>query len=145
MGIEQLMEIYNPLAKEKNPPIYGDDIPPGAGASCGRSLEDGKASEPGSELGLSGAADAPSGPPIRTWQDSGPVCRLSEYLKTNDDQGIRVVLRKGIPALRFEPGLRQGDSQTRWQMVRQAESLFWAAFEDLTYCIKQNLIVLKEG
>ncbi|HOS77545.1 MAG TPA: hypothetical protein PLL15_05840 [Syntrophales bacterium] len=162
MGLEHLIDVYNPLAKERQTPIHGDETSPDAGLPSGRGPEgrfptgpgnagirlccpDGKIYGPDGDRvsGVPDTTDVPA-PPIQSWQDSGPICRLSEYLKANDGHGIRVVLRHGIPALRFEPGLRRSDTQSRWQTACQAESLFWSAFEDLRFCITNNLISLKE-
>lgn len=81
---------------------------------------------------------------LRSWQDSAPIVRLSEYLKEHKDQGIKLCRNKQGPFLSFEPGLRGGKDLDiiRWQIACHAVDLFLDATADLKHLITNKLIDL---
>jgi hypothetical protein len=87
----------------------------------------------------------PPGPVEQSWRVSGPIVRLSEYLKANKEHGIQVINHKGMPALRFTPGLRKTNGDDRWKIAINAETLFWEAFCDLRDFMAKGLIELPSG
>jgi hypothetical protein len=81
------------------------------------------------------------------WKDSAPVVRLSEYLKENPDQGIRLILSDGQPALRFEPGLTKvitEKDKDRWQVATNCIELLFDALADLKQLISTGRIKLPD-
>lgn len=93
----------------------------------------------------SGSADPAAEPfdsglgPLNGWKDSASVSRLSIYLKRHREHGIRLVLRNGHPALKFEPGLNPKDEE-RWKIAEASVQLLDDAFEDLRELIRRDLI-----
>ncbi len=93
----------------------------------------------------SGSADPGTEPfdsnmgPLNGWKDSASVSRLSIYLKRHQEHGIRLVLRSGRPALKFEPGLNPKDEE-RWKIAEASVQLLGDAFEDLRELIRRDLI-----
>jgi len=82
-------------------------------------------------------------PALQSWQDSGPIVRLLEYLKTHEDKGVKMILKEGRACLRFEPGLGGKDRGTeRWQVAVNTLQLLQEADEDLGYLITKGLIEL---
>lgn len=82
---------------------------------------------------------------LLSWKDSAPVVRLSEYLKANRDQGIKLILSDGHPALSFEPGLTKAitlQQKERWQIATNCLSLLHDALSDLKYLISTGRIHL---
>lgn len=77
------------------------------------------------------------------WKDSASVSRLSIYLKRHRDQGMKLVLRNGCPALHFEPGLTPKDGE-RWKIAKDALLLLGDAIRDLKELLRRNLIQLEE-
>jgi hypothetical protein len=109
---------YDPLAKEKELVVVDVKVENGSG-------------DPG----------------LRDWKDSAPVVRLSEYLKSNPDQGIKLVLSDGMPALVFEPGLTKActpKTKERWTIATNCLSLLYDALTDLRHLISIGSINLPE-
>jgi len=81
---------------------------------------------------------------LSAWQDSGPVMRLSEYLKQHQSQGIKLYQSEdGKPSLCFVPGLGLADMKTeRWQIALGAVELLQDAADDLNQLLTDGLIVL---
>ena len=82
---------------------------------------------------------------LEDWKDSGSVVRLSEYLKANRDQGIKLILSDGHPALSFEPGLTKAITQydkERWQIATNCLSLLSDALSDLKHLLSIGRIHL---
>lgn len=126
MGIDQLKDIYNPLAKRVEPQ---DVVPTQGGAypiSCVR---------PG-----------PDRQPLNSWHDSAPIMRLSAYLKENKEHGITIIIRGrgSVPSIHFNPGLCRKDMDVRWQIAHETERLFWDAFEDMSGLMKMGKLKLPE-
>jgi hypothetical protein len=89
------------------------------------------------------AVDIPT--QLEDWKDSAPVVRLSEYLKDNKDQGIKLIMSNGHPALSFEPGLTKATTtqqKERWQIATNCLSLLQDALSDLRYLISIGRIHL---
>lgn len=84
---------------------------------------------------------------LQDWKDSAPVVRLSEYLKSNQDQGIKLVMSEGMPALIFEPGLTKActpKTKERWTIATNCLSLLYDALSDLRHLISIGSINLPE-
>ena len=77
--------------------------------------------------------------PLNGWKDSASVSRLSIYLKRHRERGVRLFLRDGSPALKFEPGLNPKDEE-RWKIAEASVQLLGDAFEDLRELIRRDLI-----
>jgi hypothetical protein len=137
MGLNFLNDVYNPLAKKdktQDVVVYpaGDDT-----TSCGHP-DDSPAfpaiPDPIPEIRL----------PMNSWQDSGPVLLLSEYMKMNKDLGCRIFLAGKDPALSFSPGLGSQDLGTdRWQIAQNAINLFFNAVADIRYLVDHGLLELQ--
>jgi hypothetical protein len=76
---------------------------------------------------------------LKSWKDSAPVVRLSEYLKIHKDQGITLHQRDGSPILSFNPGVSQHETE-RWKIAQNAALLLIDAADDLKYLIANGLI-----
>lgn len=93
----------------------------------------------------SGSADPGAEPfdsnmgPLNGWKDSASVSRLSIYLKRHREHGVRLVLRSGSPALKFEPGLNPKDEE-RWKIAEASVQLLVEAIDDLRELIRRDLI-----
>ena len=62
-------------------------------------------------------------PPLQNWKDSVPVILLSEYLRINKHQGIRLCQSAfdGEPCLHFNPGLQpKKNNPERWEVAENA-------------------------
>ena len=81
---------------------------------------------------------------LRSWKDSAPVRKLSDYIRANRHHGIYLVLRNGHPALDYRPALRQGNSE-RWDACLAAEVLLFDATDDLMKLIDRQAIRLPES
>jgi len=82
-------------------------------------------------------------PALQSWQDSGPVVRLLEYLKKHEEKGMNLILKEGRASIRFEPGLSGKDRGTeRWQIAVNTLQLLQEAGEDLGYLMTKGLIEL---
>lgn len=81
---------------------------------------------------------------LSSWQDSAAVVGLSEYLKQNKTQGIKLYqTADGRPALYFLPGLGKADLNTeRWHIAQQSFVLFDAALPDLELLLDAGLLTL---
>jgi len=79
---------------------------------------------------------------LQSWKDSAPVIRLSEYLKSNPQHGIKLYQENGKPILSFDPGLRGGKNMDveRWSVACQAVDLYHGALMDLDYLLSHGLI-----
>ncbi len=86
--------------------------------------------------------EAPAQEPVQSCIQSEAVLGLIEFLKTHGvPYGIRIVDYKGIPVLKFVPGLRRYP-EDRWRVALAAERVFWNAFSDLRELMRKELIKL---
>jgi hypothetical protein len=80
------------------------------------------------------------------WQDSLPVCDLSEYIARHKSLGLQVCQSKGVPVIEFEPGLAApslGAAATRrWNIGMQAADLLLDAASDLIEMLETGVITL---
>ena len=75
-------------------------------------------------------------PPLQDWKESVPVIKLSDYLKTKSDAGIKLYQNDGLPCLCFDPGSRSV------QVVEEVRVLFEDAMFDLIELISSGKIEL---
>ncbi len=75
-------------------------------------------------------------PVITHWQDSEPVVMLSVFLKEYNNYGFEIQqTREGLPVLGFDPGLKNSDSQERWDLAEHAWFLMEDAKDDLEHLV----------
>lgn len=122
--IDDLIEVYNPLAKSR------DET-----AVIGTSAE----SDPAECAAVSTFNGAAAGVtviifeklPLRSWKDSPQVTALSSYLKGPAGHGIQMIVDKNSFRLKFNPGLRPDRDPERWQSAAEAYGLLLDALNDL--------------
>lgn len=78
---------------------------------------------------------------LKHWTDSEAVCRLSEYLRIHQDQGISLVSKNGRMTLQFLPRIRP-DQKERLRHAQISVDLLLEALDDLKYLIRHGLITL---
>jgi hypothetical protein len=80
------------------------------------------------------------------WQDSLPVCDLSEYIARHKSLGIQVCRSGDVPVLEFEPGLAAPSlgaaAERRWKIGMQAADLLLDAAPDLIEMLETGVITL---
>jgi hypothetical protein len=128
MGLEKLKDVYDPLSGRAGQAV----VDPYENAVL----------DPGALRGVPPLA--PVCDTLASWKDSGPVIRLSEYLRRVD--GIKLQRAcDGSPVLHFSPGLRRPDldRQTdQGEAAHNALMLFGAAADDLHVLMSRGLINL---
>jgi len=130
MGIESLKSIYDPILTNKEEKAIS------ANKNYGMISERDAVEQQISTINV-----------LHSWKDSAPVVRLSEYLKKNNNHGIRLNISDGHPLLRFDPGLskiKTEKDRIRWQIATNCLELLKDALPDLKYLIAHDLIKLPE-
>jgi hypothetical protein len=122
--IDDLIEVYNPLAKSQEQTAVVE-APEETIQDDSTKLISGK----GIPVGMTVIRLEKL--PLRSWKDSPEVTVLSSYLKGQAGHGIQLVIEKNSFSLKFKPGLRPDRDPERWQSASEAYGLLLDALADL--------------
>ncbi|SEM32876.1 hypothetical protein SAMN04489760_110110 [Syntrophus gentianae] len=122
--IDDLIEVYNPLAKsqEQTAVVEAPAEPDPAECSAVSTVN-------GAAAGMTVISFEKL--PLRSWKDSPQVTALSSFLKGPAGHGIQLVVEKNSFSLKFNTGLRPDRDPERWQSAEKAYGLLLDALEDL--------------